>query len=111
MTPTLIGGGAVGVGMILVAGLIRFFFGDTKAFDVLHEEIRALREQQTENTLKIATLEAMYDEQRKEKHAVINKYARSQILLRVIAQLSEQCTCGALNNVRELLDQALLDIE
>lgn len=111
MTPTVVGGGAVGVALVLTAGLIRFFFGDTKAFDVLHEEIRALREQQTENTLKIATLEAMYDEQRKEKHAVINKYARSQILLRVIAQLSEQCTCGALNNVREMLDQALLDIE
>lgn len=102
----VVGGYTVGA-LIVIAGMIRFFFADHKAFDVFHEEIRMLRETQDKNTREIAAIRTLYDEQRREKHSYINKYARTRILLSVVDRLSEQCTCGALANVRDLIDQAL----
>lgn len=104
----MVGGAAV---VVAIAGMIRFFFADHKAFDVLRDEIRLLREQQTTTNTRLASVEAMYDEQRHEKHLYINRYARSRILLSVIDRLSQDCTCGALANVRELLDQALTEVD
>lgn len=103
-------GGYIVGALVVVAGVIRFFFADHKAFDVLGEEIRALRDQQAETRQKLVELEANYNEQRHEKHDYINKYARARVLLSVIDKLSQQCSCGALDNVSELLDRALAEV-
>lgn len=109
--PLTIGGAIVTSTLVVLFGVMRFFFNDNKALDVLRAQVESLTRQQIVNTEKIAAVEARYDEQRKEKHAVINKYAQSRILLSVIDRLAEQCTCGALSNVRELLDQALTETD
>lgn len=105
-----VGGYTVG-GLVVIAGVIRFLFGDNKAFQVLKDEIQMLREGQQENASKLAAVEALYNENRTDKHMYINKYARSQVLLGVVKRLADQCTCGALDNVAELIDRALADAD
>lgn len=108
--PLTIGGTIVGV-LVVLSGLVRFFFSDSKAFDVLTAEVQMLREQQTIHATKIAAVETLYDQQRTEKHQYVNKYTRSLLLLGVIKTLAEQCACGVLENVRELIDRALEEAE
>lgn len=95
-----------GLGLMAMVGLIRYLLGDRTATGVLQQEISDLRKEIRENARKIAELEALYDEQRREKHRLNNELGRAQMLLGVVGELAEQCTCGALAIVGDLLARA-----
>lgn len=102
MTEIPIAGGTAVVVAGIIVGLFRF---------LLQNEIQLLRSQHEAMAERVAQLEVLYDEQRTEKHAVINKYAQAQILLGVIVDLAEKCTCGALDIVEDLLRRAVPSVE
>lgn len=98
-------GGVAGVILFVVGSIVGLFRW------LVQNDISILREQLAEQSQRVAQLEVLYDEQRHEKHMYINKYARSQILLGVIKTLADQCSCGALENVGELIDRALAEAD
>ena len=107
-----------GVAVIALVGLIRFFFTDRSATDTLKGEIKALREsladQAARHAREIAALDAridaitgMYSEQRHRAHEALNELTKAQVLLGVIIDLAERCTCGALDIISDLLAKSV----
>lgn len=117
MSQLLLGGGGVLGGVALVAVLSKFFIGS--ALSTLHAEIHNLRERleseqedrrktDAATASRMADIEALYDEQRREKHRLANEYTKVSVLLGVIVDLAEKCTCGALDIVKDLMSRVAL---
>lgn len=117
MSQVLLTGGGVLGGVIVVLAFARFLLGS--ALSTLQTEIRTLRERLEAEQLarrddnaqvsqRIAELEALYDEQRKDKHRIANEYTKVAVLLGVIVDLAEKCTCGALDIVSDLMARVSL---
>lgn len=79
------------------------------AFRLLSErnEIVDLRKDVKTLAEKLAVLESKYDEERRLKHAALNELTKAQVLLGLIIDLAEKCTCGALNLVHDLLARSV----
>lgn len=101
MPQVLLTGGGVGIGIVVVIAFAKFLLGSALA--TLQTEIGTLRERMEEQDARLADMERRYDEQRREKHRLANEYTKAQVLLGVIIDLAEKCTCGALDMVKELL--------
>lgn len=93
----IIGGTALGTAGLVIA-LVRW---------LVFTEIKVLRDQQADLLKQVGKLEILYDEQRREKHRLANELTKAQVLLGVIIDLAEQCTCGALDLVKDLMSRAL----
>ena len=91
-------GGAAGVTAIVVAlvALGRFLLSDKREITDLRLDIRELRDH-------VMKLEALYDEQRTEKHRILNELTKASMLLGIIVDLADKCTCGALALVDDLM--------
>lgn len=94
-------GGTVTVLLGAIVGLFRW---------LVQNDLVLLRDQVDKQSARIASLEVLYDEQRREKHRLANDLAKAQILLGVIVDLAEKCTCGALEIVDDLLRRAVPDV-
>jgi hypothetical protein len=94
-------GGAAGIVAVLVAliGLARFLLGDNREVTQLRADLGSLNE-------KVSKLEVLYDEQRTEKHALRNELTKLQMLLGIIVDLADRCTCGALALVDDLMKKS-----
>lgn len=123
----LVGGTAIGLVIALVA-LAKFLLGDKAAMRALETEITGLRSElaserehrraeldsereqrrRDHDTMlaKVTAVEVLYDEQRREKHRLGNELTKAQLLLGVIVDLAEKCTCGALDLVDDLMKRA-----
>lgn len=101
MSQVLLTGGGVLGGVVVVVAFAKFLLGS--ALSTLQQEIKTLRERMEDQDRKLIAIEALYDEQRKEKHRLANEYTKAQVLLGVIIDLAEKCTCGALDIVKDLL--------
>lgn len=102
MTEIPIAGGTAVVVAGIIIGMFRF---------LVQTEIQLLREQVSSQADRLAKIEVLYDEQRKEKHRLAGELGRSQMLLGIIVKLAEQCTCGALALVDDLIRGAARDAE
>ena len=96
-------GGYALAGLVVIAGVIRFFFSDTSQVDLLRNEVAELRERQ-------AVLEAEINEQRTLKHAVNADLAKAVMALEVVRRLAQNCTCNALESVEEIVDELLNEL-
>ena len=112
MSQLLLGGGGALGGVIVVIALSKFLLGS--ALSTLHTEIVNLRERlESEQEdrrkndeivgVRMAQLEKLYDQQRKEKHDIRNEFVKVSMLLGIVVELAEKCTCGALNIVKDLM--------
>lgn len=108
-----IGGGAA---FLALVSLIRFLLGDKGANDVLHREIAGLskaleterRDRREDNghlNERINALTAEVKEQRSEKHKLGNELGQCQMLVGVIVALAEDCRCGVLDKVKDLMER------
>lgn len=106
-----------GLGAVALISLIRFLLGDKGANEVLQAQIRGLsdalakerrdrRDDIASLNQQIAHLTADVSEQRTEKHRLNNELGQAQMLLGVIVKLAEDCTCGALEVVKDLMARA-----
>lgn len=102
----LVGGGALGA-MALVLAFAKFLL--TSSIDTLKAEIRNLGDRIKRNDERIAELEKLYDDQRKEKHKLANKNTRAEALIYVVMDLAKKCSCGALDAAQALLDRFARD--
>ena len=129
----LLGGGAAVIALI---SLIRFLLDNKRAERVgesassnqqteivgLREDLRleradrraditTLNEQRARDRAEfaeqIAMLKAEAAEQRTEKHRLNNELTKAHLLLGVIVDLAEKCTCGALDLVSDLMARAV----
>lgn len=119
MSQLLLTGGGVLGGIVVVIAFSRFLLGSALA--TLHAEITNLRERLVESEKaserralqadnRMAELEKLYDEQRKEKHRITNEYTKVAMMLGVVVDLAEKCTCGALDIVGDLLARVAKDV-
>lgn len=106
-----------GVAFLALVSLIRFLLGDKGANQVLHREIAGLskaleverkdrREDINRLTTQISALNVEVAEQRTEKHRLNNLLGQAQMLLGVIVKLAEDCECGTLKIVEDLMRKA-----
>jgi len=95
-------GDYVGLGVILLALLafVRFF---------LAKQISDLRSDVDRLEAKVDRLEAENSTQRSLKHAARTELTRLYLLMKIIRVHAEQCTCGALDAVRNILDSVADD--
>lgn len=54
-------------------------------------------------TEKLLRVEGLYDESRRDKHRINNELTKAQVLLGVILDLADKCSCHALDIVQDLL--------
>lgn len=110
---------AVGGGVALMAlvSLIRFLLSDRSATSTLQQEIAGLRSDLAKEredrrndidrlNTQIGVLTADVSEQRTAKHHLANELGQSQMLLGVIVELADKCTCGTLAVVKDLMARA-----
>lgn len=108
--------GVVAVGLVVVIALIRFLLADpSKSLQAEVEGLsKALEAERVDRRSDVAALheklervEALYDESRKDKHRINNELTKAQVLLGVILDLAEKCTCGALDIIDDLLRRSV----
>lgn len=91
-TGTLIGIGGIAVALI---GFIRFF---------LVRQIRDL-------TVRVDSLEDKYDLERGLKHKAYNDVARTKMALDLVRRLAEECSCGVLSPLDEVIGRLMDELE
>lgn len=87
--------GAVAAILLALIAFIRLF---------LVRQIRDLTE-------RVNKLEEKYDLERATKHKAFNDVARSVMALDLVRRLAEQCTCGVLDPLTEIIDRMFLEFE
>lgn len=108
-------GGAAGL-LALTVAFIRFLLADpakSQQAEIvgLRDELAAERQARRDDIARLEArqheLELLYDESRREKHAAMNELTKAQVLLGLIIDLAEKCTCGALDIVEDILARAV----
>jgi hypothetical protein len=96
---------AVGGGVALMAlvSLIRWLLGDNSQVSLLRDEVADLRERQ-------AVMETEIREQRSLKHGLSGDLAKAVMALEVVRRLAQNCSCGALDSIEEIVDQLLNEL-
>lgn len=106
-----------GLGAVALISLIRFLLGDKGANSTLQQEInrfsqelererRDRREDIRVLNTRIGELTAEVNEQRTEKHRLNNELGQCQMLIGVIVAIAEDCRCGVLDKVKDLMQRA-----
>lgn len=108
----VIGGVAV---LYAVVGLVRLLLSDKSLKDQIDSLSRQLSNEREERRVEIATLNekistitALYDEQRREKHRALNELTKAQVLLGMIIDFAERCTCSVMDPIRDVLARVSL---
>ena len=70
----------------------------------LMRQITDLRNDVARLEAHVSNLEAKYDQERKDKHRARNDVARAVMALDLVRRLAEQCTCGVLAPLTEIID-------
>lgn len=118
MSQVLLTGAGVLGGVTVVIALSKFLL--SSALQTLHTEITNLRGRlESEQAARVASdaardsrmaeLERLYDVQRKEKHDIKNEYTKVSVLLGIIVDLAEKCSCGALDIIGDLMARVAAD--
>ena len=98
----MIGAGSVGVVILALIAFIRFF---------LVRQIRDLRKDVTDLNDKVDDLEAKYDEERGLKHKAYNDVARTVMALDLVQRLAEECKCGVLSPLEQVIGRLVTELE
>lgn len=94
--------GIVGALALAVMAFIRIF---------LMRQITDLREDVDRNTKELAEVRLELSRARSEKHKARNDLARSLMALEVVRRLAEECTCGVLSPVIEIIERLFNELE
>lgn len=104
---------AAGIGVVVIAaiGLVKFLLGDRSASTTQRSQIQALQKDVIELKTQVSVLQTDLGEQRSLKHKALNQLAVARGVLHVVGQLADTCTCGALQPMGGLLDDARVNRE
>jgi hypothetical protein len=93
------------VGLVVVIAYL--LWRDRAPYIALEHQVGTLRDDVAALNEKLSKVEALYDEQRTLKHSAVNELTKAQVLLGIILDLAEKCTCGALDIVGDLLSRTV----
>lgn len=97
-------GGFIGLGSLAV-GLLAFI----RIF--LMRQISDLRSDVDRLNRHVHEIEVRYDEERGQKHKARNDVARALMALELVHRLAQQCSCGVLAPLQEIIDRLFTELD
>ena len=98
----LLGAGAVGAIVLALIAFIRFFL--VRQIRDLRKDVETLRDD-------LDSLNEKYDEERGLKHKAYNDVARTVMALDLVQRLAEECKCGVLSPLEQVIGRLVTELE